>query len=319
MIRRASVLLIPTLAALAAAGTLAATGPEPAATVSARRVRADIEFLADDLLEGREAGTRGHEIAARYAASALEAAGWAPAADDGGWFQQVPLLESSSTGASLRLTRNGETSDIPLPGQAVVNATPWREHVEITAPVVFAGFGVTAPELGYDDYAGVDVRGKIVAVFSNAPSTFPSEPRAHYASADLKQRNAADRGAVALVTVLGPDDQKRYPWSKVTAYYGHPMMAWADANGKPGAVEQRLQASALLSPEATERLFAGAPLSLQAAIEGARKGRPGHGPLGATMTITSSSSHRLVTSPNVVARLKGSDAALGETSVVLTA
>ena len=59
----------------------------------------------------------------------------------------------------------------------------------------------------YDDYAGIDVRGKIVAVFSNAPSSFPSEPRAHYASADLKQRNAADCGAVALVTVLGPDDQ----------------------------------------------------------------------------------------------------------------
>src|SRR5919107_3461698 len=78
------------------------------ASISPTRIRADVEFLADDLLEGREAATRGYEVAARYAAAALKSAGYEPGADDGSYFQQVPLLESTPTAASMRLTVGGE-------------------------------------------------------------------------------------------------------------------------------------------------------------------------------------------------------------------
>ena len=179
--------------------------------VSGARIRADVEFLADDLLEGREAGTRGYDLAARYAASALKAAGYAPGADDGTYFQQVPFIESTPTATSMRLTINGATTDVPLPDEGLVGSSAGRPAAEVTAPVVFAGFGVTAPDFGYDDYAGLDVTGKIVAILSNAPSKLPSEPRAHYASTDHKMKNAADHGAVGVVTVLGPDDLKRFP------------------------------------------------------------------------------------------------------------
>ena len=97
-----------------------------------------------------------------------------------------------------------------------------RPAVEVTAPVVFAGFGVTAPDFGYDDYARLDVRGKIVALLSNAPARLPSEPRAHYASSEHKLRNAADHGAVAVVTVLGPDEVRRFPWEQMKAFAGRP-------------------------------------------------------------------------------------------------
>jgi hypothetical protein len=150
-----------------------------AASVSATRIRADVEFLADDLLEGREAATRGYELAARYTAAALKSAGYAPGADDGSYFQQVPLLQSTPTATSMRLTIDGTTTDIPLPDQAIVAPSAVRPAVDVTAQVVFAGFGVTAPEFGYDDYAGIDVKGKIVALLYNAPARLPSEPRAH--------------------------------------------------------------------------------------------------------------------------------------------
>jgi Zn-dependent M28 family amino/carboxypeptidase len=292
--------------------------PTPA-SVSATRVRADVEFLADDLLEGREAGTRGHELAARYAAAVLKSAGFAPGADDGTYFQAVPLLESTATAASMRLTINGVTTEIPLPDQAIVGASAVRTAVDVSAPVVFAGFGVTAPEFNYDDYKGLNVQGKVVALLFNAPARLPSEPRAHYASTEQKLKNAADHGAIAVVTLLGPDDVKRFPWEQVKAFFGLPTMTWVDRDGSPVPAEKRLQGSALLNPEGSARLFAGSSLSFDEALEAGRNSASRGAALQARLTITTSTTHKRVSSPNVVAYLKGSDPSLSATSVLLTA
>ncbi len=294
---------------------VAADGP----SVSATRIRADVEFLADDLLEGREAATRGYDLAARYVATVLKGAGYAPGADDGTYFQQVPFVESTPTATSMRLTINGATIDVPLPEQGMVGGSAMRATSEVTAPVVFAGFGVTAPEFDYDDYAGLDVKGKIVALLSNAPGKLPSEPRAHYASSDHKLKNAADHGAVAVVTVLGPDDVKRFPWEQVKAYFGRPTLTWANADGTPGPIEKRLKAVAYLSPQGSARLFEGSSLTFEQAVQAGRKAVPGGAELAATLTMTSATSHKRVSSPNVVGVLKGSDPTLSATSVVLTA
>jgi Zn-dependent M28 family amino/carboxypeptidase len=290
-----------------------------AASVSATRIRADVEFLADDLLEGREAATRGYELAARYAVAALKSAGYAPGADDGSYFQQVPLLESTPTATSMRLTVDGSTTEITLPDQALVGASAVRPSVDVTAPLVFAGFGVTAPEFDYDDYAGVDVKGKIVALLFNAPAKLPSEPRAYYASADHKLKNAADHGALAVVTLLGPDDVKRFPWEQMKAHFGRPTMTWVSEDGSPVPSERRLQAAAYLSPEGSARLFSGAPIAFERAVEAGRKSAPRGTALAATLTMRSATSHRRVSSPNVVGVLEGSDSSLAATSVVLTA
>jgi len=318
MSRIATVVLVSAVASIGlGAGRRVADGA--GVPVSAARVRADVEFLGDDLLEGREAGTRGHEVAARYAVAALESAGWAPAADDGTYLQQVPLLESAATGGTMRLVIGRAASDIPLPAEGLVVPSAARERVDVTAPVVFAGFGVTAPEFKHDDYAGLDVQGKIVAILSNAPATLPSEPRAYYASSELKRKNAADHGAIALVTLLGPDDTKRFPWERVREAYGRPTMSWTRPDGSPGSTEPRLQAVAYLSPEGSARLFAGAPLTFDAAVERGRKGIAGGTALAATLSIAETTSHRRVTSPNVVALLKGADPELSASTVVLTA
>jgi Zn-dependent M28 family amino/carboxypeptidase len=288
--------------------------------VSAARIHADIAFLADDLLEGREAATRGYDVAARYGAAALEAAGCAPGADDGSYLQQVPLDVSRPTAASMRLTAaDGTTTELPLPEQGLIIAGATQGTTHVSAPLVFVGFGVTAPAFDYDDYAGLDVKGNIVAFLFNAPPRLPSEPRAHYASFEQKLRNAADHGAVAVVTLFGPDDAQRFPWQEVQAALGRSIFRWVDTDGSLVPSEKRLQAVAYLSPEGAARLFAGSPLSLGEAVEAGRKSVAGGAPLAATLTIDTEASHTRVSSPNVVGVLKGSDPALAGTSVVLTA
>ena len=311
--------LAASICLLAAPSARPSAAPGTSAGVSGTRIRADVEFLADDLLEGREAGTRGYDLAARYAASALKGAGYAPGADDGTYFQQVPFIVSTPVAATLTVTAGGTASAIPLPGEGLVSASASATIVQVDAPVVFAGFGVTAPEFGHDDYASLDVKGKVVALLYNAPASMPSEPRAYYASTDHKLRNAADHGAIAVVTLLGPDDVRRFPWDQAKALFGRPGLAWASEDGTPGAVESRLSAVAFLSPVGSARLFAAAPITYEQALEAGRAGRAGGAPLNASVAITATTRHARMSSPNVVGVLEGSDPALAATSLVLTA
>ena len=301
-----------------ASATRLAAVPAGGDGISATRVRADVEFLADDLLEGREAGTRGYELAARYVAAALKAAGYAPAGDNGTYFQPVPMIETTTTSGTIRLTVRGQTSDIAVPAEALVGASAASPERTLNAPVVFAGYGVTAPEFGHDDYAGLDVSGKIVAVLVGAPSTLPAEPRAYY-SGESKSKNAADHGAVGLVTLFTPDDAKRFPWPAVLSNSNRPSLTWAKADGTAGTTEPRLRGGALFSVEGASRLFTAASTTYEQAVSAAAAGKAGGIPLNIEMTIASTGTHRRVSSPNVVGKLEGSDPVLAATSVVLTA
>jgi hypothetical protein len=286
--------------------------------ISANRIRADVEFLADDLLEGRQAGTRGYDLAARYVATALKAAGFAPAGDDATYFQQVPFVEATQTGASIRVTANRRSFELAVPGEALGAVSVLSPEPVVTAPVVFAGYGVTAGDFGHDDYAGLDVTGKIVAVLSGAPARLTGEPRAYY-SGDSKYRNAAEHGAIGVVTLLTPEDAKRYAWTAVTQDYGTPQLARANPDGTPALTEPRLRAGGLFSVEAAEKLFAASPVPFAKAAADAAAGKTGGMPLNAELTETSTMTTRRVSSPNVVGRLEGSDPASAATAVVLSA
>src|ERR1700732_3535407 len=144
---------------------------EAAATIRPEAIRADMRFLADDLLEGRGTGTRGHEIAAKFMASEFEAMGLEPAGDDESYFQSVPLraIEPDQERSTLSLWR-GEKEQVLIFGQDFISLVdPGRTEVPVEEPVVYVGFGASAPEQSYDDYAGIDVKGKIVALVSGAP------------------------------------------------------------------------------------------------------------------------------------------------------
>jgi Peptidase family M28/PA domain len=288
--------------------------------VRASAVRAHVEFLADDLLEGRQPGTRGYDIAARYVASELEAIGLSPAGEGGTFFQRVPLLESTLRDGELSFTTKGSSKVMLVAREDyLMSGDALRTEAEVEAPVIFAGFGVTAPELHHDDYAGRDVKGKIVAILSNAPARFPSEQRAHFASGLLKAQNAARRGAVGLLLLRTPEDEARLPWARVLQNADATTVRWLHPDGKPESVFPELQGSAALSLAGTRKLFATSPVSLDEALAQVTKGQPSPVQLGVTARLKGRSEHRRFTSPNVIGRLLGSDPALKDTYVVLSA
>ncbi len=315
----ASAWMVLTIPHLGAVADPHSSGDVP--RISGAHVRAHVEFLADDLLEGREAGTRGYDLAAHYVASVMKSAGLKPAADDGTYFQRVPLRKSTLGSSALSVTSKsgGAASDITIPEEGVVLPNHSLSSVDVRGDVVFVGYGVTAPEISYDDYAGIDVTGKIVLAAYNAPAKLNSEIRAHYASPVQKLKNAANRGAAGVIFMFTPEDQERIPWAYAKARMSEPGITTVQPDGKPFVNEPRMTAVAYVNDTGAKKLFAGAPTPIEDAIASIVRGEPKSFALPVSASIRVATTHSDAMSANVVARLEGSDPALAKTSVLLTA
>jgi Zn-dependent M28 family amino/carboxypeptidase len=304
-------------AALAAASVCAAAIAQPAAPeFRPESFRAHVEFLADDLLEGRDTGSRGYEIAARYVATRFEALGLKPGAA-GSWYQQVPFVSSTLAEAPARVTIG---TRVFANGEAVLVRPYAAEATQtVEAPVVFAGYGLDAPAQGFDDYRGLDVRGKWVALFGGYPEGTPSEIGAHLNAE--KARMAEKRGAIGVITLLTRADAARRPWARRTEMMREPSLGWIAANGKPYSGAPGIRGSATFDMAAAQALFAGAPKSFEAVLdEAAKKGAKPRGfALKAPVRLERQSAARRITSPNVLAVLPGSDPALANEYVLLMA
>ncbi|HEX9726145.1 MAG TPA: hypothetical protein VGC53_17845 [Vicinamibacteria bacterium] len=162
-------------------------------------IRAHIRYLSDDLLEGREAGTRGFELAAKYVASTLETMGLQPGGIQGTYFQNVPLRTSAVDYEHSSLTRDGWEKRLRIGEDFILSPDFERESVSVRAPLIFVGYGITAPELDHDDYAGLEADGKIAVMLIVAPAGFPHDQRAYY-SGRPKIENALAHGVFAAST-----------------------------------------------------------------------------------------------------------------------
>ena len=147
-------------------------------------IRAHKFFLADDLLEGRAPGTRGYDLAVRYVAARFEALGLEPGGSDGSYYQPVPLrrIRLIPEESGVELVRGNERRSLEPFEEFVMFGHSTHLESQVEAPLVFAGYGVTAPELDYDGYGQSDVSGKIVVLLAGAPPRFPSAERAHFSS-----------------------------------------------------------------------------------------------------------------------------------------
>lgn len=302
------------VASLPAAGADLNTPAVAAAsqTIRAAALRSHVVFLADDLLEGRGTATRGHEIAARYVASQLAAAGLEPGAG-GSWLQPISLrrTELDRDGSRVEIVRpNGERTTL-VAGHDFVMGGGLQAASEIEAPIVFAGFGITAPELHHDDYSGLDVRGKIVAFRGGGPAELPGEARAYYS--ERKQEMALAHGAAGTLFLSAPGEDAQSSWEGVArSLAAAPAFYWLDGAEPRGGLPQ-LQAAAWLSPAGSQALFA-SPEELAGAMA---KPTPGALPLRAR--IVKKSRLADLASPNVVGLLRGSDSRLRDEYVVLSA
>jgi Zn-dependent M28 family amino/carboxypeptidase len=302
-------------ALLALAAPLAA---EP--DFSADRVKAHVTFLADDLLEGRDTGSRGHEIAARYIISQFAAAGLQPAGKDGSWLQPVTLSAATLVDGKGRVTISGKGEPTIFQHNTEILVAPSQlsPTTDVAAPVVFAGFGIDAPKQGFNDYAGLNVKGKIVVVLGGIPKGPPNETLAHFSR--LKGRMAAERGAIGIITVPTLQGEKLRPWDRVRQFADAPQMTWVKADGTPFVLAPGLAGSSF-SMVAAVRLFAGSRVPLATILAEADRegGRPKGFPLATSVRIEAASQQKRIESHNVIGMIPGSDPVLKNEHVVLMA
>ena len=286
-----------------------------------------MRYLADDKLAGRKPGTPGFELAAQYVENQFKLLGFKPMGQNGNtgsrtYRQAVPLRKAQvrEDASSLALIRRGgdgldEPALVLTYGKNFFLSPQFGQATsEVSAPVVFVGFGVSAPELGYDDYAGIDVRGKIVACFNGAPASFPSTQRAYSGSA--KQEVAAARGAVGIITFSLPTDmnariESNAPRNRQAVY------RWTDANGQAQRTFPQLKVIASIGDSTARTLFAGAGKSFEQARLTATQSQPQAFPLNLTIRAkTQTDLNDGLIGENLVALLPGSDPKLKNEYVV---
>lgn len=313
-----------------AAALLVACAPEtpsaPAALPApdASAIEAHMAYLASDDLEGREAGTPGFDLAADYVAGQFSAMGLAPAGGDGTFFQQINFKRSVRADEGRKFEVKDSTGNL-LPFTEGVNAVVYNSlqetEADITAPAVFVGYGIVAPDLGRDDFAGLDLNGKVAVVLSGTPPGIQSEERAYYGGQKFK--NLSDRGAVAVVSLETPTRKKIYAFQRLLAEgrLSTASMAWLQDDGTAYSNAPNIKATGAVSLEAAGAFFNGTPATWEEIIAAseAEGGLVKGFDLPVTVSISQRSVHDTVTSANVVGMIEGADPELKDEVIVISA
>ncbi|HEY1125892.1 MAG TPA: M28 family metallopeptidase [Sphingobium sp.] len=298
---------------LTATVAASAAPPEP----SPQRVEAwwkHVEIIASDANEGRLAGSPGFDRAADYVVGQLKAYGLKPAGTKG-YFQPVELVEQrfDQRASTAVLKRSSGDVALSVPQDLYYRGSaPMPSSVE--APLVFAGYGLSIPEAGHDDFAGLDVKGKIVVVLSGGPATISGALKS-----DARSKRAkllAARGALGIIAVTTPR-QVEIKWERQVAISSQPSMYLADPALREASIPF---AQATLSPDKAELLFAGSGHGFAelSALSDASQPVPRFD-LSGRMAMTIAASQSAVHGKNIVAVLPGSDPRLKSDYLLLSA
>jgi Zn-dependent M28 family amino/carboxypeptidase len=304
---------VPEIAGLPPAASAAAQSIDP------EKIRAHVRFLSLDLLEGRGPGTRGAELAAEYIATQFALAGVQPAGDNGTYFQRVPLYAVHTIEDKTKFSfvpAAGEPVELAYSTQIVSKDQTGQASADFDAPIVFAGYGIDAPEYKWNDYDRVDVKGKIVLIIVNEPPSnddrfFKGAALTYYGRWTYKYEEAARRGAVGVL-LIHRTDLASYPWDVVR---NSQAVEKSYLEGDPSAT---LRAAAWIQHDVAQKLLTLAGLGdLDQAIE--RAGKPGFHAVELPVRLRAhiESRVRRYTSNNVIGRVPG--AAQDDQAVVYTA
>lgn len=302
------------LTAAALAQTVPAAVKSAEAGVNAEKIRAHVKFLADDLLEGRGPGTRGGELAAKYIAAQFEAYGLKPGGDNGTYLQQVNFVGTKTiadkTHFSLVPERpKGEVAidlhsyDLKYGDDYTVSNRTLTPSVDVSAPIVFVGYGVVAPEFGWNDYAGVDVKGKVILCIvgdppSDDPKFFGGKALTYYGRWTYKFEEAARHGAVGAL-IIHRTDLASYGWDVVKNSNTSEKTYLRD-NKDP-----QLAAASWIQLDVAHTLFKAANLDLDTGITSAGKRGFKAQELPVKLEAHIESTVRSFQSPNVIGILPG--------------
>lgn len=305
-------------AALLVAGCSGQSSRQAAGTpeFSSDRMKADIAFLADDKLEGRFTGSPGYLAGAKYVADRFAELGLTPG-NNGGWYQQVPFAEAKRKEGAPSFIRIGD-QEFTNGGDVVMTPNGAYPDYKAEAEAVFVGYGIDGPEIGSNDYAGLDVRGKFVVVLYPFPKGAPSETAAHMLNE--KAAMARKHGAIGLLSIHTPVREKVIRWELMGDRANQPDVKWIGEDGRP-QYPGDLPVVATLGPKAAEALFAGeaTPLSQIYAEMDKAGGKPKGFALKKRISIERNSNVRRMESPNVIGILEGSDPKLKNEYIALSA
>jgi Zn-dependent M28 family amino/carboxypeptidase len=307
-----SLLLVACYLASALPAEQADSGPE----ISADRIKADVAYLASDRLEGRGPGTRGEILATEFIADGFKNAGLKPLGEQGTYLQRVPLVRVvTSPKSTLEAVRGETTLGIPCGDGFSGTCQTQKDSEEFDAEAVFVGHGITAPEFEWDDYRDVDVKGKVVVLFTNEPPSddpkfFGGSALTYYGRWTYKFEEAARRGAKACF-IIHTNATAGYPYSVVRPLDG------AQLAREPG--QPALAFAGWLSRDAGEKLLGLAGRTVDGALKEADT--KGFKPYALGFNLRGSITTRVekLVSNNVAGLAEGSDPELKSEAVVFTA
>lgn len=317
MRRRALLSILPAALPLPARATLM---HRPQA--SQRALQAHLRFLADPLLEGREAGTRGFDLAAAYVTSQFARLGLKPMGDGGGYAQAVPLKTGrlAATAPVLELCRGDACERLTWLDEFSTRPDLALARSDVKAPLAFVGYGISAPRFGLDDYAGLDVKGRIVVTLAGRPPQLPSEQGAHFGNFRTKAELAVRHGAVGLISLATPRSEIVAPFHLARQYADSLYMDWQTPEGRGGSDIPGLLGSASVSVQAAPKLLAGLGRGYAELVADAEAGRPlPRGDLGLSARLARDTVHGQARSHNVVGLIEGRHPTLKQECIVFAA
>jgi len=305
---RRFLLVAALLPALLPALAGAAAPPQPSQTadpkITAAEVLVDVKYLASPALEGRRPGHRGNDLAADYIAARFRAGGVKPGGEGGGYFQRFSVINGVGLGPVNRVRLLGPAAQ-DLRVREDFMPLAFTRNGAASGPLVFAGYGIAAPEHGFDEYAGLDVKGKVVLVLRFTPDADPNGKFAAYSRLVSKIQTARDRGAAGVLFLTGPASE-------------------APEDLGDFSLETNLQDAGLpvafVRREAVERLLAPARKNLRDLQIGLAHGKPASFALeGASAELTLDVRRKMSPTRNVIGRIEGTDPQLKHEVVVIGA
>jgi hypothetical protein len=275
-----------------------------------------VQFLADDKLEGRDTGSKGHLKAARYIAEQFERAGLRPAGKS--YLQPVPfqVQQIDEAKCSVEAIRPNQPPEPLKLGDDVLLATRGDFARSIEVEAVFVGHGLVIPELKINDLAGLDLNGKAVVILSGGSSTIPGPLKSHYSSGEERTKALLAAGVVGTITIQNPKFMD-VPWPRIAANRLQPSMRLADPSSI-GAPSLKLAMS--INPDRADHFLVGTGHTFKELLDLAGNDQPlPKFPLPMKFKVTAAAKESKVESQNVVAVLGGSDPVLKNEYVVLSA
>jgi len=282
-----------------------------ARAASADVLRGHLEYLSDDLLEGRAPATRGGELAARYVAAQFRRLGLEPAGDSGTYYHQVPVITHNP--APTLQTTGANPATLTYRSDYILWSMRNEEQVSLAAPAVFIGYGIVAPEWDWNDYAGLDVKGKVVFCLVNDPglhdpAIFRGKVLTYYGRWTYKIEEAQRQGAAGVV-MIHTEESATYPWTTVTG-------SWTGEQVRLETPPTSLVVAGWMRDEVAARLVQAGGLDLRTLMDqaGQRGFRGVTLPFGIETSVRSTL--RRSSTSNVVGRLRGRGRLAGEVVLI---